>query len=400
MKEKDLPVIREMIVEAIGQFGREFSNVQVLQYIKERWGNVNKASIRAAIITMTVNHSSRIHYTLNKKPRFTNSKSPYDILYRSRRGQLERYDEKIHGVWEIVKNDSGNYDIALIQGDNEEMIYTPSDIKWVKNITNKEIGTAYLDLAGDSFILHFPTHHKGNVTSPKIDEIILLHQKINGVSCLTHLVSPVDNELLENDEREDYKYGRLVKIIAITPENNVIPIDDTLWNEVNFSGISMGNACEIASVASVQSIEELQLDTWDEFREYFVEDMINVANLVDTLLDEIGLQTPEYSAEEGKLRLVSHYAKERNRKLIAEKKRVAVAEGNLKCEVCDFSFEKVYGSSFIECHHLFPIGSSGIRRNSLEDLALVCSNCHRMLHVQFEQRYLSIKELSQKINNA
>ena len=39
------------------------------------------------------------------------------------------------------------------------------------------------------------------------------------------------------------------------------------------------------------------------------------------------------------------------------------------------------GEGFIECHHVTPV--SELRagtRTRLSDLAVVCSNCHRMLH--------------------
>jgi 5-methylcytosine-specific restriction protein A len=39
------------------------------------------------------------------------------------------------------------------------------------------------------------------------------------------------------------------------------------------------------------------------------------------------------------------------------------------------------GRGFIECHHLLPLAELARERLSrLADLALVCSNCHRMVH--------------------
>ncbi|MFN0215817.1 MAG: HNH endonuclease [Saprospiraceae bacterium] len=67
--------------------------------------------------------------------------------------------------------------------------------------------------------------------------------------------------------------------------------------------------------------------------------------------------------------------------------------GHLYCEACGFNFQTVYGQDFIECHHKFPIAASGPRTNTLEDLALVCSNCHRMLHRKIDGQYLSVKAL-------
>jgi putative restriction endonuclease len=58
--------------------------------------------------------------------------------------------------------------------------------------------------------------------------------------------------------------------------------------------------------------------------------------------------------------------------------------GRLFCEACKFDFEKKYGSignGFIEVHHTIPV--SELKRGAktrIADLALVCSNCHRILH--------------------
>ena len=87
------------------------------------------------------------------------------------------------------------------------------------------------------------------------------------------------------------------------------------------------------------------------------------------------------SAAEGTRRLVSHLRLERDRRLVEIKKRHAA--GSLKCEVCGFDFEEKYGRvgrGFCEVHHRKPLGQSGESRTRLQDLAIVCSNCHRMLH--------------------
>ena len=53
-----------------------------------------------------------------------------------------------------------------------------------------------------------------------------------------------------------------------------------------------------------------------------------------------------------------------------------------------FNFEKTYGNlgrKYIEAHHLVPIRDlkKGERRKVTEhDFAVLCSNCHRMIHRQ------------------
>src|SRR5438105_2747495 len=53
------------------------------------------------------------------------------------------------------------------------------------------------------------------------------------------------------------------------------------------------------------------------------------------------------------------------------------------------------GEGFIECHHTRPLSDSGPTRTALKELALVCSNCHRMLHRA--RPWVSIVELRQRL---
>jgi 5-methylcytosine-specific restriction protein A len=90
------------------------------------------------------------------------------------------------------------------------------------------------------------------------------------------------------------------------------------------------------------------------------------------------------SALEGQFFLRWHVGRERNRRL-RERKIVDVMHrcSALACEVCSFDFEKTYGergNGYIECHHVAPLHVTGPIRNTIEDLALLCANCHRMVH--------------------
>lgn len=91
------------------------------------------------------------------------------------------------------------------------------------------------------------------------------------------------------------------------------------------------------------------------------------------------------SVKEGQVLYKLHKVKERDRKIVeAKKKKVLKDKGELKCEACNFNFEETYGElgkGYIECHHLIPLSNFQVRKvTKLEDLALLCSNCHRMIH--------------------
>lgn len=103
-----------------------------------------------------------------------------------------------------------------------------------------------------------------------------------------------------------------------------------------------------------------------------------------TLIDLPAVEDPhdeDNSAPEGRLLLRRHLVRERDRKLRA--KKIAQARrihGEITCEACGFSFERTYDADYIECHHLTPLHVSGETSTRLDDLALLCANCHRMIH--------------------
>ncbi len=91
------------------------------------------------------------------------------------------------------------------------------------------------------------------------------------------------------------------------------------------------------------------------------------------------------SIVEGNPRLVAHLRRERNAAIVKQKKaEVLKATGKLCCEVCGFDFKETYGDigdGFCEVHHIHPLHKSdGNVKTELKDLAIICSNCHRIIH--------------------
>ncbi len=89
--------------------------------------------------------------------------------------------------------------------------------------------------------------------------------------------------------------------------------------------------------------------------------------------------------EEGAKKYALHLIKERDSRVsqLAKKNRWKEV-GFFACDVCGFDFHKAYGKQgyrYIEAHHTFPVSElKRGQKTKLEDIALVCSNCHRMLH--------------------
>lgn len=136
---------------------------------------------------------------------------------------------------------------------------------------------------------------------------------------------------------------------------------------------------------------KLEVDIWNEFSSdpgylhKVAQGIINGVNIL-SVTGNRNYNDEEDEFPEGKVLYRLHKIRERNKKLVTKVKEIALLNNNLKCVVCDFDFYKTYGElgkGFIECHHTKPISKyNEVLNTSMNDLALVCSNCHRMLHIK------------------
>lgn len=100
---------------------------------------------------------------------------------------------------------------------------------------------------------------------------------------------------------------------------------------------------------------------------------------------------------EGSKKRAFIFHRRREAKARREKLRLVMASnhGHLICEVpnCGFDFKERYGAlgeGYAQVHHLDPLSRSPKegRPVRLDDLALVCANCHAMIHLRGECRPL------------
>jgi len=196
---------------------------------------------------------------------------------------------------------------------------------------------------------------------------------------------------------------------------NRLPIFDIRPDEVKFrnsNGVRLKLSNFLALDANyhgkgMQSFSQLDRKVFEEFQ-FNNEKLHANANHIRKIANDAELPNQLYlipeEEEGGEINIVQegaviyklHKFRERDSKIIFKKKDfVFQTEGKLLCEACEFDFNVKYGElgfKYIECHHRTPLSEfTSSSKTSLLDLALVCSNCHRMLHRRIDT--LSIEGL-------
>lgn len=146
----------------------------------------------------------------------------------------------------------------------------------------------------------------------------------------------------------------------------------------------------------MHSNSRLAVDIKEDYGNLHTVDENNTTKIIGSDLFNFELEN-EYFEGQKKERLSNFY--ERNPQL----RIAAIKMHGFVCKVCGFDFTKFYGdygSGFIEVHHLKPVSKleESTKVCPINDMTVVCSNCHRMLH-RNKDKVLTIKELQELINN-
>jgi 5-methylcytosine-specific restriction protein A len=119
--------------------------------------------------------------------------------------------------------------------------------------------------------------------------------------------------------------------------------------------------------------------------------------VVDFPSDEV-----EEEFAEGKSATRVHVERERRPKV----RKAVIAQrlkmGGLECDLCGdagSNVEPAIRDSMFECHHIIPLSIIGETKTKVKDMALLCANCHRLLHraIAKKKQWFSIEEAKKQI---
>jgi hypothetical protein len=192
-----------------------------------------------------------------------------------------------------------------------------------------------------------------------------------------------------------YRLHGVNKAFASTALHLIRPDEYAVWNRASEGGLAMlgivverqpGTDSGQRYLNITQGMKKLQancgfhdLQIADGFVQLIYRRVIGAELLIVTEDDELAFP-------EGKQAYRTHLKRERKLAVTRRAKKQRLAQDPfLRCDVCGFSFAErygdKYGQGFIEAHHTLPLSQAKSEvMTRVEDIALVCSNCHRMLH--------------------
>jgi 5-methylcytosine-specific restriction enzyme A len=179
-------------------------------------------------------------------------------------------------------------------------------------------------------------------------------------------------ESFRNPDGVAFKLQNLRKVATGKGLGNVSRIDREVWNELGHDPKRTEHLAALIR-AGIEIVEDVEEDSGND--DVFAE---------------------------GRVVTETHVRRERDpklRKRLIEQRRKS---GGLKCDLfgCTaIGHSPELREAVYEAHHLVPLSAGQERKTQLKDMALLCANCHRMVHRAIVQskRWLSIEEAADAI---
>lgn len=198
------------------------------------------------------------------------------------------------------------------------------------------------------------------------------------------------------------------RVISLSKILNALPIHDPALRKDNFrnpDGVAfkLQNLRQVATGKGLSNVSNVDREVWQDLGDKpelvsVLANKIAIAGAVDGVtVEDVAAVDDDEEFAEGRVLTASHRRRERNpkvRKRLIEKR---LKSDSLMCDACG-DRSKVNDASLafagFEVHHLIPLSTTEIRKTKLDDLALMCATCHRVIHraIHSRRRWISIVE--------
>ena len=164
-------------------------------------------------------------------------------------------------------------------------------------------------------------------------------------------------------------------------------------------GFKLQNLRQVATGQGLANVSQMDRKVWSDLG-HDPGEVKRLASLIRSSLlifDRIKTIPDEETFPEGRVVTAAHLRIERDPRARESLLMSRRSQGGLQCDLCDLTVPHLaerLADAVFEVHHLLPLSSKVERRTRVDDLALLCANCHRLLHraIVVEGRWLTPQE--------
>ncbi len=201
------------------------------------------------------------------------------------------------------------------------------------------------------------------------------------------------------------------RVIALSQTLRALPGNEQPSENPSFrnpAGVSfkLSNLQSVATGRGFANTSAMDATVWKQFNSRRVK-VKEIAGLIlryapqaplDSDMEDDGIEFAE-----GKVFTVVHRRIERDSKLrkslITDRRK----KGHLRCDACGSvnpTGTSELDDAIFDAHHLIPLAGQGERKTKLRDVALLCANCHRLIHrlIAKSGKWASLEDLRRAIN--
>lgn len=199
-------------------------------------------------------------------------------------------------------------------------------------------------------------------------------------------------------------------VIALSNELRSLPYHQEASKVASFRNpvgvtFKLQNIRQVASGKGLAHTARADKEVWSDLGDDPIATAAAAARIRSGLKIAQTYDQPEEDFEftEGRAVTEAHKRIERNksiRKKLLKKRR---DDEKLHCEICKctgLNLDETIRESIFEAHHTLPIAQTGEVKTKLSDMALICANCHRLVHrlMSIEKRWISVNEVANILN--
>lgn len=167
------------------------------------------------------------------------------------------------------------------------------------------------------------------------------------------------------------------------------------------------NLRQVATGRGLGNVSEMDRRVWSELGSH-PETVRQIAKVIRGNITTLEAMPYEKQSEdeeffEGRVATIVHTRRERCPKLRSRLIELRRRENGLACEICDTAgpaASRALAEAVFETHHIIPLSATTERKTRLTDLALLCANCHKLIHhlIAAEKRWVTPQEARLQLN--